>query len=61
MGMNRFLNAKGDRIDAGRARDRWTWVSLARSRAASSLEQQRTGNRSGFYLALPHQQEMPEA
>ena len=51
---------QGDSItDAGRARDRWTWVSLARSRAASSLEQQRAVNRSGFYHALPHQQETP--
>lgn len=61
MRTNRDLNAKGDPLDAGRARDRWTWVSLARSRAASSLEQQRAGNRSGFYLALPHQQETLEA
>lgn len=61
MHMNRELTAKADRLDATRARDRWTWVSIARSRAASSLEQQRAGNRSGFYLALPHQQETPEA
>ncbi|KPK60458.1 MAG: hypothetical protein AMJ59_06185 [Gammaproteobacteria bacterium SG8_31] len=61
MRINRQLTTKDGLLDATRARDRWTWVSIARSRAASSLERQRAGSRSGFYLSLPHQQETPEA
>lgn len=46
-------------INSTHARDRWTWVSKARSAAASSREHHRAGSRSGFYLALPHQLEKP--
>ena len=47
---------EADNLDATRARDRWTWVSMARSLAASSLEQRRAGIRPGFFLTLPHQE-----
>ena len=60
MQIDRQLTAKSDPLDAAQARDRWTWVSLARTRTASSLERQRAGNGCGFLLILPHQQETPE-
>jgi hypothetical protein len=46
-------------FDASHARDRLSWVSRARSLAATTLERQRAGEKSGFYLALPHQLEKP--
>ncbi len=60
MQANRDRTTDDHRLDAGQARDRWTWVSLARSATAMSLERKRAGSHSGFYLALPHQQETPE-
>ena len=50
---------KDNVFDAAHARDRWIWVTKARSLAASTREQHRDGGRSGFYLALPHQVEKP--
>jgi hypothetical protein len=61
MQANRNRTTQAHRVDAGQARDRWTWVSMARSMTASSLERKRAGSHSGFYLALPHQQETPDA
>ena len=46
-------------IDATHARDRLSWVSKARSLAATTLERERAGEKSGFYLSLPHQMEKP--
>ena len=43
------------RLDTADARDRWEWVSQARSRAARALEQGRAGKEPGFLLSLPHQ------
>ncbi len=61
MQANRERTTDGHRLDTGQARDRWTWVSKARSIAASSLEHKRAGANSGFYLALPHQQETSDS
>jgi len=60
MQANRKRTTDHQRLDAGQARDRWIWVSMARSMTASSLERRRAGSRSGFYLALPHQLETPD-
>ena len=46
-------------FDASHARDRLSWVSKARSVAATKLERERAGEKSGFYLVLPHQIEKP--
>ena len=51
--------AGASEFDAAHARDRLSWVSKARSLAATTLERQRAGEKSGFYLALPHQLEKP--
>ena len=52
---------RAEELDAASARDRWTWVSLARSMAASSLERSRARARPEFYLTLPQQEEGPGA
>lgn len=46
-------------FDASHARDRLCWVSKARSATATKLERERAGEKSGFYLVLPHQIEKP--
>jgi hypothetical protein len=61
MHANRNRPTNDHRLYAGQARDRWMWVSMARSMTAATLERKRAGSRSGFYLALPHQEETPEA
>lgn len=55
MQLNLENTGKAGDLNAARARDRWTWVSKARSLTASSLELRRAGTHSGFYLVLPHE------
>lgn len=59
MSKTQQMASRVDCFNTINARDRWTWVSKARSAAASSREHHRAGSRSGFYLALPHQLEKP--
>ena len=59
MGIIQNDASKAGVLDASHARDRLSWVSKARSMAATSLERHRAGEKSGFYLALPHQVEKP--